>query len=128
MRVPARGELLEPDRGNLFVAKKLRGIDSPVTGDDRVMCIDQYWVRETKGTDTARDLPNLCFRMRSSISFVRIELRDIPIGYGHHPTPHRNIRTTGSCGHTEGEARVAGGAEICKYSGSLVSTGFIAAR
>ena len=84
------GLMAEIDARDLLHSELFCRGKPPVSGNDSLVAVDEYRIRETKLPDAPGDLRNLLFRMRSWIFFVRhniiqrpvLDIQDTGLGYG----------------------------------------------
>jgi hypothetical protein len=78
----------QPDNGDLLNAKQLCSLKAAVTGNDRAIVGGEDWVGESEPGDTVRDLPDLLFRMGSSVTRICSQLGYLAVLDRHFRTQH----------------------------------------
>jgi hypothetical protein len=73
LRLGHRGEA---DGGDVHLSQQLGRFASAMTGDDRIVIVDQHRIREPEGSDAVGDLPDLALGMGTRITWIGVQASD----------------------------------------------------
>jgi hypothetical protein len=95
-------ELSNAEKGPLPEAKLQHGLVSAVPRQNRVIFVNDDWIRPAKTPIAVRDLTNLFFRMDTGVALVRTQLadgnaRDFTFFHGVEPRLSAEVRLSAKC-------------------------------